>query len=125
MYKLVAVALGGAVGALSRFGLCGVVNSLPCVKGLPVGTLLVNMVGAFLIGFVAGGAPLKPVYREMLVIGVLGGFTTFAAFSWDMLSLAKTSNGTALVGLVVSVLLPLLATWGGLRLSAVWFPAWH
>jgi CrcB protein len=95
------------------------------MRGWPVGTLVVNLVGAFLIGLVAGGAPLKPMYREMLVIGVLGGFTTFAAFSWDMLSLARESNGTALVGLALSVVLPLAATYAGLRLSSVWFPAWH
>ena len=80
------VALGGALGSMARYG----VNILAGrVTGLPLGTLTVNIAGCFAMGLLAsvlalrGGQHLAP----LLLTGVLGGFTTFSAFSLDTLTL--------------------------------------
>ncbi|MFO7947928.1 MAG: CrcB family protein, partial [Armatimonadota bacterium] len=81
----------------------------------PYGTLAVNILGGFLIGLLAGGQDLHPWVRTGLVIGVLGGFTTFSAFSWDTLSLASAAGTRhALFNILANVILAVMAAWGGI-----------
>lgn len=81
---MIQVALGGAIGAALRFLTMTFV-------GVPLATLIVNIVGCFLSGlaFILLSARLSP----MLMIGVLGGFTTFSAFSLDALKLYEAGQG--------------------------------
>ena len=74
-----AVAAGGALGALARYG---VASAWPHpVAGFPWSTLLVNLLGSLLIGAVMTTASHRPLARAFLATGVLGGFTTFSAYS--------------------------------------------
>lgn len=111
------VALGGALGSMARYG----VNILAGrVTGLPLGTLTVNIAGSFAMGLLAsvlalrGGQHLAP----LLLTGVLGGFTTFSAFSLDTLTLwQRGAAGLALGYVAASVLLSLAAVTAGLALG--------
>jgi CrcB protein len=114
-----AVAVGGALGSLARFWLTGAVAALTGPR-FPWGTLLINVLGSFVIGGVAGFTltpvrmALHPDLRIFLMVGVCGGFTTFSAFSLQLLELLQT--GDAVAGVLYaagSVLLCLLFVWFG------------
>lgn len=111
MLNFLLVGAGSALGGMLRYG----VSFLTPTSGFPYAVLLVNLVGSFLIGFLAGLAWKFP-HREFLVVGLLGGFTTFSAFSMETIELIKGGQaGLALLHIVASVLGCLLATWlGGL-----------
>ena len=82
---LLAVALAGGVGAAARLVVDGVARSLVPARW-PVGTALINVSGSLLLGVVTGlvlAGVLDPVWRAVLGTGVLGGFTTFSAFSLE------------------------------------------
>lgn len=120
---LLQVALGGALGATGRY-LTGVAVVRLLGHGFPWGTLTVNVVGSFLMGVMVvvlgqfGGTRLSP----FLVTGVLGGFTTFSAFSLDALTLYERGHpGIAAVYVVTSVLLSLAGIGMGLVVSRVMF----
>lgn len=114
------VALGGAIGAVGRFGVMSLVGHFTHT-GFPWSTLTVNVLGAFILGAVLEMSALvwspSPDIRAMVVVGMLGGFTTFSAFSMDLYYLldrgALLSASAYAVG---SVLVCLLAFWAGLYL---------
>ncbi len=90
---LLQVALGGAIGASLRF-LSGAMILRAMGSGFPYGTMFVNVIGSFLMGFLAfyllermGGSFSR--YAPFLMTGVLGGFTTFSAYSLDALYLLE------------------------------------
>ncbi len=89
--KVLLVGLGGFLGAVARYGVGSLVQAR--WGGLPWGTLVVNVVGCFLIGALSRLAEARGGFtdetRAFLVIGVLGGFTTFSAFGWDTLHLLE------------------------------------
>jgi len=99
MKMLIAVALGGAVGATGRYLFAS--QALRFFgPGFPWGTLGVNIIGSFIMGVIVEGLALRfqvsPEMRAFLVTGVLGGFTTFSAFSLDVsLLLEKKDIGFA------------------------------
>ena len=99
------VGLGGALGSMLRFFLQGVVQS-SLVTQFPVGTLAVNLLGSAAIGVVAGMTeilPAQPNLRVFLMAGLLGGFTTFSAFSLDNLNLARSGQmRTLMLNVVLS-----------------------
>lgn len=117
MEKFVFIGLGGFLGSIARFGLASWVQTRT-ESLFPYGTMLVNIIGCFLIGLimtlVQERYPADHTVRLFLVIGVLGGFTTFSSFSYDTFSLLKSGNVTA-AGLNAfgSLFLCLLATWAG------------
>ena len=109
---MIFVALGGAVGASLRY-LVGV------AVAFPMGTLVVNVIGSFAIGLVWAGVAEKdiPYLMPFLMTGVLGGFTTFSAFSLDTLRLMEDGRlGMAGVYVLASVCLSLIACFVGLWL---------
>lgn len=126
MLAYLLVALGSALGGMARLG-CTVAAERALGAAFPYGTLLVNVVGSFLIGFVwtltdAGGRfPAGPAFRVFFMTGICGGYTTFSSFSLQTLTLLR--NGNALgAGLNVlgSVGLCLAATWLGLVAGVAW-----
>ena len=119
------IALGGALGSVSRFALSGFVAH-HFGETFPWGTLLVNVAGSFIIGFFAtlteptGRLLVGPGGRHFFMTGVLGGFTTFSSFSLQTLNLAREGELLQAGGNVAgSVLACLLAVWLG-HLAAVW-----
>jgi CrcB protein len=87
------VGLGGAIGSVLRFTLAGWAQRITPFGQFPVGTLTVNVLGCLAIGLLGGLADyrqaLDPGQRAFLMIGVLGGFTTFSAFAFETLGLAQ------------------------------------
>lgn len=88
---LLLIALGGAVGSVSRYGL-GLVVQKATHAAFPVGTLTVNVLGSFLVGTLAKAfmhTQTHPDLRAMLIVGFCGGFTTFSAFSLETVGLVQ------------------------------------
>ena len=111
------IALGGAAGTLARYGV-----SLACARpaerfNFPLGTVAVNLVGCFLIGLLNGlfleRVPLRPDVRAALVVGFLGGFTTFSSYAWETATLLEKRDtfrvvANVLVSNLAGVLLAVL-----------------
>lgn len=119
------VAAGSALGGLLRFWCSGIVARL-VGETFPFGTLAVNVVGSFLIGFVAvvtgpeGRVLVAPHWRLFWMLGVFGGFTTFSSFSLQTLALIQDGEWWwAAANVVGSVLLCLAAVWLGWSAGAV------
>jgi CrcB protein len=118
------VALGGALGSVARYG-CSVLAARWLGGGFPHATLFVNVAGSFAIGLLAalatsdGRPALGTDARAFVIVGVLGGFTTFSSFSLETLNLAR-SGALADAGLnvVLSVVLCLAAVWLGFAAAA-------
>jgi len=113
------VGLGSALGGVARYGCSGLAARYIGVA-FPWGTLIVNVSGCLVIGFLAtlasadGRLLLSPDARAFLMIGVCGGFTTFSAFSIETLNLARDGEWLwAGANVILSVVLCLLAVWFG------------
>ncbi|HEX4367433.1 MAG TPA: fluoride efflux transporter CrcB [Rhodopila sp.] len=119
----IAVAAGGALGSMGRFWLAGVMAALTGPR-FPWGTLLINILGSFVIGLV-GGLTLTPArvgihpdIRIFLMTGVCGGFTTFSAFSLQTLELLQSGDVVPAFGYAIgSVVLCLIGTYCGWMLG--------
>ncbi|MBV9659206.1 MAG: fluoride efflux transporter CrcB [Verrucomicrobia bacterium] len=122
------VTLGGGLGALARFVLSAWI-ARRFGETFPLGTLVINVSGSFLIGLVATAAGdggryyLSAAWRQFLMIGVFGGYTTFSSFSLQTLNLALDGEWLAAsANAVLSLALCLFAVWLGhalaLRLNA-------
>lgn len=113
------IALGGAVGATSRYCLSlWIANKIPGV--FPLGTLIVNLLGCFLLGvlYALGDRTISPQLRLFLTTGFLGAFTTFSTFSVETLDLLKNGYPMIALGyLVASVMFGLLAAGLGIKLG--------
>ncbi|SFJ50499.1 fluoride efflux transporter CrcB [Jannaschia pohangensis] len=115
MFTTLQVALGGAIGAALRF-LLGMALLRP---GFPVGVLTANVVGSFLMGLaVVYLGRNAPGWQPFVLTGVLGGFTTFSAFSLETLTLIERGDtGQALSYVALSVGLSLAAIWLGVTFA--------
>jgi len=121
MLRALAIAAGGAAGALLRYWVAGGVNRL-AGYGFPWGTLAVNVLGSFLMGVLyvvlVERSVLAQEYRALVLIGLLGGFTTFSSFSMETLALIESGQGwRAGANAVLSVVLCLSLCWVGLVLG--------
>jgi len=114
------VAAGGALGAVGRFGVESLAGAV-LGHGFPYGTLIVNVVGSFIMGALIESSALawspSPEIRAMLVIGVLGAFTTFSTFSLDAVTLMTRGETLhAFLYVAVSVAASIGALWVGMSL---------
>ena len=114
------VFLGGGLGAALRYGLN---SAVPRVLGaqFPWATLIINIVGCFAVGLIAAWFVMRPSFalewRLFLTTGILGGFTTFSAFSLDFAQLYERGDtGQAFAYAAASVVISLLACFAGLML---------
>lgn len=123
------IAAGGALGSVARFALAaGITHRVG--EGFPWGTLAVNVIGCFVIGFFAtvgdeaGRWPVGLTGRQFFMTGVLGGFTTFSAFGLQTLVLARDGEWLKAGGYVAgSVVLCLVAVWLGYLVALMLNPA--
>lgn len=113
------VTLGGAIGSAARFWISGLVASQYGAT-FPLGTLVVNVTGSFVIGLLAALADpagrflATPAFREFFMIGICGGYTTFSSFSLQTLALAQEGEWLrAGLNAVASFALCLFAVWLG------------
>lgn len=120
MSNLLLVGAGGAIGSMARY-LIGLWTLQRFGPGFPWGTLGVNITGSFLIGLLAElimrkfGASAE--MRLFLITGVLGGYTTFSAFSLDAITLFERGDTIlAITYIAASVVLSILAVFAGLAL---------
>src|SRR4051794_38136134 len=123
MNMILLVALGGAVGSIARYLMA---SSLQTATGwnFPIGTVLVNILGCFLIGIlyvllVARHDP-KHELRALLIVGVMGGFTTFSSFSLETVTMAMNGHyGGGTLDVVGSVAARLTGTAPGIALGPI------
>ncbi len=117
MINVAWVALGGAAGSVMRYGLARYVNTL-ARDTFPAGTLVVNALGCLLMGvmagLIAGSVAIREEYRIAIMVGVLGGFTTYSSFGLDTFHLVRQGKvGLAVVYVVATNVLALGANWIG------------
>jgi len=118
-----AVGAGGALGAMARHGLNHFIHQRALSQTFPIGIFAINVGGSFVIGVLAGllagnRLHLSYAWRTFLIVGFLGGFTTFSSFSLDTLALAREGHtGQALANAAGQVVLSLVGVWAGFRLA--------
>lgn len=121
MLQVIAIAGGGAVGALLRFWVSTGVYQL-FGRGFPWGTLAVNVIGSFLMGLLfvlfLERSMVSGELRGAVLVGLLGAFTTFSTFSIETLALIEQADYLkALLNALLSVVVCILACWAGLVLG--------
>jgi len=117
MKQLLLVGLGGFIGSIARY-LVSKLNLYWTVFSIPVGTLTVNILGSFIIGFIVGISAkseiISPGFRLFLMVGICGGFTTFSSFTLENLTLMQNGQfGSVLLYTCLSIFFGFLAVYLG------------
>ncbi len=116
--NILSIAIGGALGAVLRYWTSSAAYHW-WGRDFPYGTLLVNVMGSLLMGFLfvwlTERSALSEAWRGLLLVGMLGAFTTFSTFSMDTLNLIQAGEvAKAGLNILLSVILCLVAAWIGL-----------
>lgn len=123
MLKLIFIAVGGSAGALLRYGISGWVQRLTG-SSFPWGTLVVNVVGCFAIGLcgaLLAGPYLDDKFRPLVMIGILGSFTTFSTFGYETFEQINDGQfARAGFNILLANVAGLAAVWLGYRLTEQW-----
>jgi CrcB protein len=117
------VGAGGFVGAIFRYGLSGFVQRSAAFGAFPYGTLVVNMLGCLLIGitvgFIESRQMVSPEIRSFILVGVLGGFTTYSTFGLETFALLRDADFLrATANVAIHVVLGLALVWMGYSLAS-------
>ena len=120
MTQILAIALGGSIGAVMRFLMSSGIHHY-LGRGFPYGTLLVNVLGSLLMGVLyelfLQRLSVSVELRSMLLIGILGAFTTFSSFSLETINLIEQGDIIkACLNVFLNVILCVFAAWAGLLL---------
>jgi CrcB protein len=123
MQKLILIGVAGLIGTLGRYALSGAI-ARRFGETFPVGTLIVNIVGCFVAGLLfylmKERFHVSPATFTVVMIGLLGGFTTFSSFGLQTFTLLRDGQfGFAAVNIITSNLLGLLMVWAGYTLARV------
>lgn len=121
MKALIFIAIGGAVGAVLRYGASLGVYAL-LGRGFPYGTLFVNVSGSLMMGLLSvlmlERFDIASEWRAAMLVGVLGSFTTFSTFSIETLTLMEQGDMLrAMANIILSVLVCLVAVWFGVLIG--------
>ena len=127
MTRLILVGVGGFLGSVARYTLSGTIQDLVRSETFPYGTLVVNVLGCFTVGLVSYLAEARGAFsadtRTFIVVGFLGGFTTFSAFGNETINLFRDAERwLGSLNVVAHVVLGLGAVWAG-RVTA--FSIWR
>lgn len=117
------VGTGGFVGAIFRFGLSGFVQRSAGVVAFPYGTLVVNLLGCLLIGLAVGLMDARqlvhPEFRSFVLVGILGGFTTYSTFGLETFALLRDADYLrAFTSVALHLVAGLLLVWIGYTLTS-------
>ena len=123
MYTYLAIAFGGALGAVSRYWLTVSIERFNGT-GFPLGTFMVNLLGSFLIGLLyilfAEKLSVADQLRPVIITGFLGAMTTFSTFSLDALLLFQQGHyNTALFYVLSSVMICIFAAYVGMQIARI------
>ena len=118
------VGSGGFIGSGFRYLLATSVQRMFPHVAFPFGTVTVNIIGCFLIGYIANALQVRgiidPAVQLFLIVGILGGFTTFSAFSYENILLVQDARiDMAMLNAVISVVAGFGAAWLGFQLGRV------
>ena len=118
MIKILMIGMGGFLGAVSRHFVAGLAQKISNNPFFPYGTITVNIIGCFFIGLIAALVHEKgyfgPNARLFIMVGLLGGFTTFSTFSNETFSLIGDGQLlSAAVNVIASIVLGLFGVWLG------------
>jgi fluoride exporter len=123
------VTVGSALGGVLRYAISRLMLSFDVSIGFPIGTVLINVIGSFVIGYFgtltlhSGKYPVSDNVRLFVMVGICGGFTTFSSFSLQTFELVRSGMwGRALANIALSVVLCLTAVAAGHRLAQHWVP---
>lgn len=121
MTRLLLIALAGGIGTLARYGV-GTLTMRLLGTGFPWGTFAVNILGSFLFGWVWGLESIRNAItsetRIILLIGFMGGFTTFSSFAFENYALLRDGSfGLAAINIAAQNILGLAAVWAGITLA--------
>lgn len=122
MKAVLMIATGGALGALSRWGLAKWLDSFRGDSGLPLGIFVANVAGCLAFGWLYGAVEEKGLLSEALRLGIFTGFlgslTTFSTFGWNTFDLLKSGQtGLAAMNVIASVVVGVCAVWAGYSLA--------
>lgn len=120
---LLLVGSGGFVGSALRYAIAGWVQRFDPDGSYPYGTLAVNVTGCLVIGLLGGLSETRSALgseaRLFVLIGMLGGFTTFSTFGWETLALLREGElGAAGINIAASMVIGLVAVWIGYSLGS-------
>jgi fluoride exporter len=119
--RYLAVVIGGGAGALARYVAASAIMTRFGGK-FPLGTLVINVTGSFLIGYLmtmlTERFQIDPRWRLLLVVGFLGGYTTFSSFEWETYTAVRDGGlRTGMLNIVSSIMLGYIAVWLGVVLA--------
>ena len=121
IFNMIAIMIGGAMGAAMRYLVSNGIYSL-LGREFPYGTLFVNVLGSFLMGFLTvlliEKGNIDPLIKAAILVGFLGAFTTFSTFSIDTLALInKGALSYAFLNMIASVIICVSAVWFGIFIA--------
>lgn len=122
MLNALLVGIGGFIGSILRYLTAALIFNLMDYPDFPYGTLVVNLVGCFIIGFLGGLAEARGVFtpelRLFVFVGILGGFTTFSSFGYDTFGLLRDGSFLpAIINVATQVFVGLGLVWVGYEVS--------
>jgi len=115
------IGMGGFTGSICRHLTSELSNKIFSEPFFPYGTILVNIAGCLFIGFLGGLSETRAIFtsevRALILIGFLGGFTTFSAFGYEIFTIARNGQfAVALTNLILHITLGFGAVWAGFSL---------
>lgn len=123
MQKYIFIAIGGALGSMARYWV-GVTVASKLGTKFPFGTFVINITACLIIGFsltlLSKRAELNPAWRFLIPVGFIGAYSTFSTYEWETLSTLRTGAFfMALLYAISSLVLGLIAVWGGSVIAEV------
>jgi len=122
MMHVIYIGFGGFIGAVSRYLVTRYLGNL--IPSFPLGTLAVNILGSFLLGFIiyslSQGKTISPDMRDFITIGILGGFTTMSTFAYESFRMAELNQVIFFaLNIALNIILCIAAIYAGKELAVL------